>query len=294
MKINEFIDNFDIQKFRAYVHHIVRYGQINDSDSWERATEVATGGVWIFGDQCVADCFHEKYKIASSIKSTQLSPKKVGRKGGFVDFIKTPSHFKELNNLRIVINRCTLPETINQNSPKDIGEYSLQNYKEREQESLVEYKCEEMIDIIIVHGESADKLNYFCKVLFFTHEIEPIVKWDIKKYGRKSKHSGSIKEVIGYNSNGDIHFGRVSKGYQETCTVRYYDIRKAIKTYAIGFKIPKKVEFNYEAECELLAPPINQFTGEKDMQLINSLSDPSKKVNVITDVNLDLLFKFEK
>ena len=250
------IDDFDIDLFRARLHYDLRLNRLS-SDNWEKAIAECTGSRWIKGSADLADAVNLTHKHCISVKSRMVSPQRKKRIESR-DFVTHPSYFHfggknysegDLDNLHTVSRRCSIPGLDEQTSPAAaIGEMAIQDYQAFEQRSLDKFKCDDTMDVVIVHGESADGKNYLARIMFFDHILNPIVAWKDVYHGGRSKYSGKRSMIVGEDEHGP-HLGRIGNlGRQQTCMIRFYRAAEAIETLDLSVPMPQQEKFDFQAE----------------------------------------------
>lgn len=256
MSLANVINNFDIDLFRAKSHFDLRHNSLS-SDNWEKTVALATASKWIKGSADLADAVNNTEQVCISVKSRKIDPHIKSRIDSR-DFVSSPEHFHfggitfnegDLDNLHTVSGRCSIPGLDEQTStPNAIGNVAISRYTSFEKSSLTKFKCKETLDVVIVHGQSCDKKNYLLRVMFFDHTLNPIIKWEDKMHGPKSKYKGYRSLIVGHDSKGP-HIGRVSNlGRQQTCMLRFYRKSEAIKVLDLTIPIPKQEQFDFVKE----------------------------------------------
>lgn len=254
------IDDFDIDLFRARLHYDLRLNRLS-SDNWERAIAEATGSRWIKGSADLADAVSAKHRQCISVKSRMVSPQRKKRIESR-DFISHPSYFHfggknysegDLDNLHTVSRRCSIPGLDEQTSPADqIGQVAIQDYQAFEQRSLDKFDCDDTMDVVIVHGESADGKRYLARVMFFDHILNPIAEWQDVYHGPRSKYANRRAMIIGQDSNGP-HLARIGNlGRQQTCMLRFYRSSEAIETLDLSVPMPRQERFDFQQELAIM------------------------------------------
>lgn len=254
------IDDFDIDLFRARLHYDLRLNRLS-SDNWEKAIAEATSSRWIKGSADLADAVNHKHRQCISVKSRMVAPHRKKRIESR-DFITHPSHFHfggkvysegDLDNLHTVSRRCSIPGLDEQISPAvDIGQVAIQDYLDFEQRSLDKFDCDDTMDVVVVHGESANGKNYLARVMFFDHVLNPIINWKDVHHGPKSKYSGKRSMIVGEDENGP-HLGRIGNlGRQQTCMIRFYRSTEAIETLDLSVPMPRQEKFNFQQELVIM------------------------------------------
>lgn len=253
------INAFNQDLFRARVHFDLRHNRLS-SDNWEKAIAESTGSRWIKGSADLADAVHAEHKICISVKSRKIDPQ-IKKRVRSRDFFSDPGFFHhggtvfsegDLDNLHTVSGRCSIPGLDEQKSiAQDIGKMAVGRYHDFEQKSLEKFQCDATLDVVIVHGESADGRNYLLRVMFFDHELNDITRWeDVKFLGPRTKYHGYRSMVLGYDSSGP-HIGRISNlGRQQTCMLRFYRQAEAIKILDMKVPMPTQEKFIFEKELE--------------------------------------------
>jgi hypothetical protein len=209
----------------------------------------------------LADAVNAAEQVCISVKSRKIDPQIMSRVDSR-DFISSPDHFHfggksftegDLDNLHTVSGRCSIPGLDEQTStPKDIGNVAIARYHAFEQASLTKFKCTDTLDVVIVHGESCNQKNYLLRVMFFDHKLNPIVNWQDKMHGSKSKYAGYRSMIIGNDKHGP-HIGRVSNlGRQQTCMLRFYRKAEAISVLNLTIPMPVQEKFDYNREKKFL------------------------------------------
>jgi hypothetical protein len=88
--------------------------------------------------------------------------------------------------------------------------------------------------------------------MFFDHKLNPIVNWQDKMHGSKSKYAGYRSMIIGNDKHGP-HIGRVSNlGRQQTCMLRFYRKAEAISVFNLTIPMPAQEKFDYNQEKKFL------------------------------------------
>ena len=260
MSITNVINNFDIDLFRTKAHFDLRHNSIS-SDNWEKTIALATNSKWIKGSADLADAVNQVEGVCISVKSRKVDPQ-IKTRVTSRDFISSPRHFHfggnvfnegDLDNLHTVSGRCSIPGLDEHTStPTAIGNVAIARYDSFEQASLTKFNCNETLDVVIVHGGSYDKKNYLLRVMFFNHTLNPIVSWEDKMHGPKSKYTGYRAMIIGNDQFGP-HIGRVSNlGRQQTCMLRFYRKSESIRVLDLSIPVPRQEKFNFAKEKKYL------------------------------------------
>jgi hypothetical protein len=257
MSIQQVINGFDIDLFRAKTHFNLRHNSIS-SDNWEKAIADATGSRWIKGSADLADAFNKQEKVAISVKSRKFDPQ-IKKTISSRDFMSNPAYFHlggnqfsegDLDNLHTVSGRCSIPGLDEQMSaPEDIGKVAISRYTEFEQKSLDKFDCDETLDAVIVHGESKDLKNYLVRIMFFDHTLNKVVRWHDEIFnGPRTKYKGNRAMILGYDNHGP-HIGRISNlGRQQTCMLRFYRKSEALHIINTTIPMPVSEKFNFKQE----------------------------------------------
>jgi len=260
MSITNVITNFNVDLFRVKAHFDLRHNSIS-SDNWEKTVALATGSRWIKGSADLADAVNATEQVCISVKSRKIDPHIKSRVDSR-DFISSPEHFHfggknfnegDLDNLHTVSGRCSIPGLDEQTStPTDIGNVAIARYNSFEQASLDKFNCTDTVDVVIVHGESCNRKNYLLRVMFFDHTLNPIIAWQDKMHGSKSKYKGYRSMIIGNDAHGP-HIGRVSNlGRQQTCMLRFYRKSEAVKVLDLTIPMPVQEKFDFSQEKKFL------------------------------------------
>lgn len=254
------INAFDAQQFQARMHFDLRHNRFN-SDNWEKMIADCTGSKWVKGSAHLADAFNKEFRCCISVKTRKVDPQ-INKTIESRDFMSHPSRFNkgglkfdelDLENLHTVSRRCSIPNLNEQTSPAtDIGKAAIKDYISFEQASLDRFDCDDTLDVVIVHGESANRQNYLARVMFFDHKLNNIVRWEDEFSGERSKFRGKRSKIIGYDQNGP-HLGRNSDlGRQQTCMFRFYRLSEALKVMDLQIPMPKQEKFDLEKELKLM------------------------------------------
>lgn len=281
--MQSFINSFDIEKFRAFTHFNLRHNSLS-SEAWEQIIAYATNSKWVKGSADLADCVNIQDKVCISVKSRKQDPD-INKRIQNRDFISHPSNYHfggkkfsecDLDNVHTVSGRCSIPKLDEKtSSAEEIGNACLERYASFEKASLKKFKCDDTLDIVIVHGENRTRDEYLIRILFFSHTLNPIVIWkDVYHDGPRTKYKGSRKMVLGNDANGP-HIARISNvGRQQTCMLRFYRKSEALKVIETTIPIPKKEKFSIDEEKKLMQnnskSTIDLFaeqTPESDIQL---------------------------
>jgi hypothetical protein len=261
MSITSIIQNFDVDLFRAKTHFDLRHNSIS-ADNWEKAIALATNSKWIKGSADLADVVNTSENSCISVKSRKIDPQ-IKTRVDSRDFISSPNHFHfggdkfnegDLDNLHTVSGRCSIPGLDEQTSlPTDIGNVAISRYHAFEQASLNKFKCNETLDVVIVHGESCSKKDYLLRVMFFNHTLNNIINWEDNMFGGpRTKYKGHRAMIIGYDQFGP-HIGRISNlGRQQTCMLRFYRKSEAIQILDLSIPMPIQEKFNFNDEFKKL------------------------------------------
>lgn len=261
MGIQNVIDNFNLELFRARIHYNLRHNNINP-ENWEKAIAEAVSGTWVKGSKYLADGFHAKEKVILTIKTRNINPSILTRKESR-DFISHPEHFHyggkefnegDLDNIHTVSGRCSIPGLNEQSStPEEIGKASLNRYYTFENDSLKKFNCDNTLDIVVLHGKSRTEKNYLLRVMFFNHQLNNIDQWhDIIFNGPRTKYHGHRSMVLGRDNNGP-HIGRISNlGRQQTCMLRFYRKSEALHIIETSVPIPHHEKFNFANEVLMM------------------------------------------
>lgn len=254
------IDNFNPDLFRARLHFDLRHNRLN-SDNWEKLIAECTDSQWVKGSKHLADAYNKKLQQCISVKTRKVDPHRKKRIESR-DFFSHPEYFHyggvefhegDLDNLHTVSRRCSIPGLDEQSSSaEDIGTAAIADYLAFENDSLKRFNCNNTMDVVIVHGESADKSEYLSRVMFFDHDLNPIEKWEDVHAGAKSKYAGRRMMILGHDKNGP-HLGRVGNlGRQQTCMLRFYRKEEALEILDFKIPMPKQEKFNFEKELKLV------------------------------------------
>lgn len=248
--------NFNLDLFRARTHFNLRHNSLH-AETWEKAVAEAFGGRWVKGSADLADAYKSSDEIIYSVKSRKVDPQRKKRIQSR-DFISHPDHFHfggikfdegDLDNLHTVSRRCSIPG-LNEHtsSPDKIGQVAINDYHEFENKSLAKFKADRTLDVVIVHGESADASNYLMRLMFFAHDLNEIKQWTEVLHGPKSKFKGKRAMILGFDQRGP-HVGRISNlGRQQTCMLRFYRKDEALHVIDTTIPIPKQEQFDYQKE----------------------------------------------
>ena len=256
----EIIEAFDSQLFQARLHFDLRHNRLN-SENWEKLIAACTGSTWVKGSAHLADAVNKQMRRCISVKTRAVEPhirKQVENR----DFLTHPAHFHlggeivhelDLDNLHTVSRRCSIPELDEQGSPAEaIGKAAIADYIAFEQASLDKFGCDGTIDVVVLHGRSADNKRYLARVMFFDHKLNDIQSWYDVTAGDRSKYSGKRMMIVGNDAKGP-HLGRNSNlGRQQTCMFRFYRMSEAIKVLEFQIPMPKQEKFDLEKELKLM------------------------------------------
>lgn len=251
---------FDDQLFQALTHFHLRHNSIN-SENWEHIVAEATNSRWIKGSAHLADAVNAHQSVCISIKSRKIDPHRKKRVDSR-DFISHPGYWHlggtkfhecDLDNLHSVSRRCSIPGLDEQTSPAEaIGEAAIADYHAYETESLRNFRCQSTMDIVVVHGESHDAGSYLCRVMFFPHELNEIIRWEDVKFGGKSRFSNKRSMILGYDAKGP-HLGRIGNlGRQQTCMLRFYRAQEALAIKDFRIAMPGQEKFDLQREISLM------------------------------------------
>ena len=262
--ITDLIKSFDLKHFNAKVHYYLRHGGLS-SEHWEKTVADSIPETkWVKGSTYLADAYNPEYKTCISVKSRKSDPQ-IKKRIDNRDFFSNPEHFHfggtkfsefDLENLHTVSRRCSIPNLDEQvSSAEDIGKVAIQNYVDFEKQSFQKFKCDKTLDFIIVHGESRDHKRYLIRVMFFTHHLNPITRWeDVKFDGPRTKYKGHRAMIVGHDGKGP-HIGRISNlGRQQTCMFRFYRRSEALGIIETSIPFPSTPKFSLEEEITLIGP----------------------------------------
>lgn len=255
------IDHFDPDLYRARLHFDLRHNRLN-SDNWEKLIAECTGSRWVKGSKHLADAYNSSLRQCISVKTRKVDPQRKKRIESR-DFFRNPDYFHfggeefhegDLDNLHTVSRRCSIPGLDEQTSPaQDIGQAAISDYVAFENDSLNRFDCDNTMDVVIVHGESADGRNYLSRVMFFDHDLNDIVDWQDVHAGPNSKYHGRRMMILGYDHNGP-HLGRIGNlGRQQTCMLRFYRKEEALEILEFAIPMPKQEKFDFKKELNLMA-----------------------------------------
>lgn len=262
MDIQPFIDAFDQDMYRAIIHYNLRHNNITPA-AWEKCFCKSTASKWINGNTLLADGVNKKLKACISLKTRKCSPE-IRKRVQSRDFILNPTYFHkggkafsemDLDNLHAVNGRSSIPNLDEQrSSPEEIGKAAMYRYYEFADASLKKFKCESVVDVVIVHGDSCCKKNYLIRTMFFEHKLNPIISWeDVTYNGGKTKYKGKRERVIGYDINGPHIARNGNLGRQQTCMLRFYRKSEALYVNDTSVPIPKSDKFNIVKEQKIMA-----------------------------------------
>lgn len=261
MSVQTVINNFNLDLFRAKTHFYLRHNSIS-SDNWEKAIAESTGGKWVRGSADLADAYHAQEKVIFSVKSRKIDPaikKRIDNR----DFMSNPEfyHFGgtkfsegDLDNIHTVSGRCSIPGLDEQSSPaKDIGTAAISRYNDFELASLQKFKCNETLDVVIIHGESKSRKDYLLRVMFFNHTLNPINIWHDQKFdGPRTRYKGHRAAVMGFDQHGP-HIGRIANlGRQQTCMLRFYRKSEALHIIDTSIPMPLPETFSFADEWKMI------------------------------------------
>lgn len=243
--------NFNLDLFRAITYHNLEHNSISP-EKWEQAFAKSVNGFWIQGTKYLADVYDKKFIY--SIKTRKIDPQiKIRIENR--DFRSHPNFYHhgglepveiDLDNIHTVNGRTSIPHLDDQKCPPiEIGKEVIKRYKSFEEASLNKFDCEDTRDVIIIHGLSRDSKNYLLRIMFFSHELNPIVKWDCNIFdGPRTKWKGYRGAVIGYDKNGP-HIGRNPDiGRANTAMIRYYRKSEALQVIDTQVPMPKPPSFD--------------------------------------------------
>jgi hypothetical protein len=256
MSIESFIAAFNLDKFKAITHFNLRHNSLS-SDTWEQAVAYASNSKWVKGSSDLADCFNIEEKVCISVKTRKCEPQ-IKKRIASRDFVSHPNYFHfggkkfsefDLDNIHTVSGRCSVPGLDEQkSSPNEIGQVCLDRYHAFEKKSLKKFKCDNTLDVVVVHGENSNHKNYLLRVLFFNHTLNNIVDWnDVLFDGPRTKYHGHRSMVLGNDKNGP-HIGRIANlGRQQTCMLRFYRKTEALSVIETSIPFPEKDKFDLDS-----------------------------------------------
>lgn len=254
------IKTFNLDLFRARTHFNLRHNSLH-SDTWEKAIAEAFDGRWVKGSADLADAYKSSDRVIYSVKSRKVDPQRKKRIQSR-DFVSHPEYFHfggmkfnegDLDNLHTVSRRCSIPGLNEHTSPAEkIGQVAIKDYQDFENKSLTKFRCDNTLDVVIVHGESADASRYLVRLMFFDHRLHDIDNWTEVLHGSKSKFKGKRAMILGFDQHGP-HIGRISNlGRQQTCMLRFYRKSEALDIIDTSIPIPKQEKFDFQKEFLLL------------------------------------------
>lgn len=254
------IDKFDPDLYQARLHFDLRHNRLN-SDNWEKLVAECTGSRWVKGSKHLADAYSPTLRQCISVKTRKVDPQQKKRiesrdffdHPGYFHFGGKEFHEGDLDNLHTVSRRCSIPGLDEQTSDaRDIGLAAIADYNSFENDSLKRFDCDNTMDVVIVHGESADGKSYLSRVMFFDHDLNDIQSWEDVHAGSKSKYNGKRMMIIGHDENGP-HLGRIGNlGRQQTCMLRFYRKEEALEILEFRTPMPKQEKFDYDKEIKLM------------------------------------------
>lgn len=256
----EIIEAFDSQLFQARLHFNLRHNCL-DSDSWEMLIADCTSSEWINGSAHLADAFNKDRRCCISVKTRFIEPHILKTKENR-DFLTHPKNFHrggkkvhelDLDNLHTVSRRCSIPNLDEHKSPAEaIGKAAIADYIAFEQASLAKFDCDSTLDVVVLHGISADEKRYLSRVMFFDHKLNDIESWHDISSGGRSKYTGKRMMIVGNDAKGP-HIGRNSNlGRHQTCMIRFYRLSEALKVLEFQIPMPKQEKFDLEKELKLM------------------------------------------
>lgn len=139
---------FDIKQFEADVWYYSELDGVIRPDTWEEIVAHSVDGKRILGDHFMADVHNDMHCFnVKSIK--EQSPSKTGNKT--VEYVQ-----------------CRTPITNDRSlSQQDLSQQILKTLDDKLQESLITFKCDKMIDVIILHNRYDKK--YHASVYVIDH-----------------------------------------------------------------------------------------------------------------------------
>lgn len=257
----DIINKFNSDLYQARLHFDLRHNRLN-SDNWEKLIAECTGSRWVKGSKHLADAYNSNLRQCISVKTRKMDPERRKRVKSR-DFFDHPEYFHrggeefkegDLDNLHTVSRRCSIPGLDEQTSPaQDIGLAAIADYNSFENDSLKRFNCDTTMDVVIVHGESADGKSYLSRVMFFNHYLNVIQSWEDVPHGPGSKYSGKRAMIIGHDDNGP-HLGRIGNlGRQQTCMLRFYRKEEALEILEFRTPMPKQEKFDLLTEQKIMA-----------------------------------------
>lgn len=259
MKSQNLINNFNIDLFKVKTHFNLRHNSIS-ADSWEKTVAESISGKWIKGSAHLFDCYSPSEKVGVSVKSIKMEPhikKRIDNR----DFISHPdyfhfggkkNHMSDLDNIYTVSGRCPISLDGQTTSPEEIGKLAIKKYTEFGNASLKRFDCDEILDVVIVHGMSRDHSQYLLRLMFYKHDLNDIHRWEEVMFdGPRTKYKGNRDKILGYDDNGP-HLGWIALGRQQTCTIRFYRKSEAIFTIDTSIPVPKQEKFDFIKESSLM------------------------------------------
>lgn len=261
MSIQNVIQNFDLDLFRARTHFNLRHNSLS-SDNWEKAVAEAASGIWVQGSAHLADAYNPQEKTIISVKSRKFDPE-IRVRVDSRDFMSDPESFHfggtefsegDLDNIHTVSGRCSIPG-LNEatSSPKDIGLVAIARYDDFEAASLKKFHCNETLDVVIIHGGAKDKKNYLLRIMFFGHRLNPVKIWQDQIFdGPKTKYKGHRAAILGFDQHGP-HIGRGSNlGRHQTCMLRFYRKTEALHIIDTVVPAPGSEIFSFATEWQMM------------------------------------------
>ena len=267
----DFSKLFDPKKFQVRIYDYLTHGDLNPTQI-EHAIATSIDGEWCGNDDYAIDVAKPKNNLGVSVKSKKIPLKKLKQKYDF--FSNSAAYHKggkekdeyDLDNVNTIISRVSFPEINDQADSLDtMGNYMLSNYKESEKESIEKYKCNTIIDSVVLHGISHDVKRYLMRAMFFKHDLNPIIKWEESIFGAGAKKGkvGKRSGILGYDANGP-HFGRYSDiSMYATCTYRFYRKTEALYSIDMIIPYPDAPLFDYDAALKKMTEHEQRFLTEE-------------------------------
>lgn len=249
-----------LDELKARVYFGLKHNSLS-AENWEEVICAAMGATWIEGDKYLADGILNNNIL--NIKTLGFKPS-IKKRVENRDFLSHPVKEFDPTSQMMIQRRTNLPVKLDEqkNTPLQIGEATLNGFKEFVQESYDKFPgTNNVLDVVVRHGLNRTQTHYLVDIDIFDHEFNNPhdLEWREVLGGSNSKQAGKRVAVEGYKDNKIVARRNGSNsGLYQTNYLIYKDLTKSEHNYTISIPLPTALSFDRDA----ILAEINTITND--------------------------------